>query len=365
MRILVECFISKESAPVFTLGFVKGLKSNGVDVYALLVDSIENKNTWFEVLDEDHMYFFNNEISKKKNPIRAIREYTGVWTRFKNVRFDYVFDTFPNGIGEQFLRLIKYYETIGICHDVIPHSSTQSKESERVTKAIEKLDNVVVLSRSFKNAAMNRFHLDEKHVFYLRHGAMSYPEKNKELDYCGLKQINYLYFGRIDGYKGLHVLAKAYEELSRKYGNVSLTVAGSGDFSEYRDEYEELPNCTVVNRYLNDEDISYYFNMPNVVLVLPYIDATQSGVIGMAFNYRTPVIVSDTGGLKEQLFDGEMGLFVIPGDSQSLYNEMEKFITNNSLIEEQRELMEIGYQKSTWEYCVKEFLEQFEIKRSI
>jgi len=362
MKILIDCFIPIESAPVFSLGFAKGLLYNHVEVYAILSENIENKSEWIDLLGLEHLWFLKKGLSFRQRPFFSVCEYLRLFNHFRKVQFDYIFETFPSGELERISKIMKYRESFGICHDVIPHSSTGSDITERINKAFNKVDNIVVLSKQFKKAAIERFQVDDTRVYYLRHGAMTYPSFTMEADYSRCKYINYLYFGRIDGYKGLHVLSKAYNQLAQEEKNISLTVAGSGDFSEYRDEYKELPNCTVVNRYLNDDDISYYFNMPNVVLVLPYIDATQSGVIGMAFNYKTPVIVSDTGGLKEQLFDGEMGSFVTPGDSQGLYKEMKKFITEKTLMEEQRKLMGVGYQKSTWEYCVKEFLNQIEIQ---
>ncbi|MBP3883865.1 MAG: glycosyltransferase, partial [Olsenella sp.] len=71
-----------------------------------------------------------------------------------------------------------------------------------------------------------------------------------------------------------------------------------------------------------DEDIARLFSMENCVAVVPYRDATQSGVIALALAYGVPVIASDTGGLREQLDGGNVGLFCEPGNTESLFTRM-------------------------------------------
>lgn len=358
MKILLECFINTESGPVFTLGFARGLINNGQEVYAILNKECENILEWQKVLDCSHLYVLNNSLSLKKRPIFTIRELKRIKKFFSKTSFDYYIDTFPLAMPKSIKHAINYKYSVGIDHDAIPHSSSNTSGSIKVKDSISQLDYVLILSKIYVSLVAKKYKKPLANILYMRHGAMEYPVLSSQETYNDKFDINFLYFGRIDGYKGLHVLSKAYSNLAEKHENISLTVAGGGDFSEYKREYADLPNCEVINKYLTDDDIAYYFSKPNTVVVLPYLDATQSGVIGMAFNYRTPVIVSDTGGLKEQLFDGEMGLFVEPGNAQDLEDKMEGFILNKKLYEEQKEKMDSGYKRSTWDYVTKEFLAQ-------
>lgn len=348
-----------ESGPIFSYGFAKALILNGIDVYVILPENIENLSDWLQLVDTNHLYIIKNDLRIKKHPIKSFNELNKIRKFFKKITFDYCIDTFPNGQSRKIHSCLQSKNTLGIDHDVIPHSSTSSHSSINVNNALRYKTGIIVLSKTFVSLAREKYS-NQKRIYYLRHGAMEYPVLSSQETYNDKFDINFLYFGRIDGYKGLHVLSEAYSNIVKKHENISLTVAGGGDFSEYENEYAILPNCTVVNKYLTDDDIAYYFSKPNTVVVLPYLDATQSGVIGMAFNYRTPVIVSDTGGLKEQLFDGEMGLFIEPGNTQDLEDKMKEFIINKELYEEQKEKMDSGYKKSTWDYVTKEFLAQLE-----
>lgn len=52
---------------------------------------------------------------------------------------------------------------------------------------------------------------------------------------------------------------------------------------------------------MEDEEVESIFSGENLVAVLPYLDATQSGVVLTAMDYGVPVIATDTGGLSEQI----------------------------------------------------------------
>jgi glycosyltransferase involved in cell wall biosynthesis len=121
--------------------------------------------------------------------------------------------------------------------------------------------------------------------------------------------------------------------LVQEYNDVSLTIVGNGDFTEYSSEYKSLPNVDVINRWIDDKEVGYFFEGRNVITVLPYLDATQSGVVPIAMEYGSAIIASNTGGLEEQIQDGITGLLFKVGDSDSLYTEMKLICENNSLRE--------------------------------
>jgi glycosyltransferase involved in cell wall biosynthesis len=66
-----------------------------------------------------------------------------------------------------------------------------------------------------------------------------------------------------------------------------------------------------------NEELGLYFSAADVV-VLPYVDSTQSAVIQLAYGFEKPVITTDVGGLAEVVKDGETGLIVPSRDSAAL-----------------------------------------------
>jgi len=62
------------------------------------------------------------------------------------------------------------------------------------------------------------------------------------------------------------------------------------------------------------------------VLVLPYKNATASGIVSLAYHYGKPVIASRVGGLPDVVADGSSGRLVSPGDPQALASAIREFL---------------------------------------
>ena len=358
MSFLIESFFFTECGPILTLDIARGMQENGVDVCAIIPKQMENLDVWKASFTPECLYVWKSYKNKYvENILNGIK----IRSKFRNKRFDYALYPSPVMRNLRVEKFVKVNENIMILHDVIPHSGANEKAGQYVKSVVGQADNIMVMSKMFIPIVEKDYNKPGNNIFYMRHGEMSYPEFTGSFSEEDLKNdINFLYFGRIQKYKGLHVLAKAFAEVQKQYPNVHLTVAGSGDFSEYEEEYAKLKNATVMNKYITDEEIAYLFSKPNTVVVMPYLDATQSGITGMAYNYDTPVIVTDTGGLREQLFDGEVGVFVKPGDADDLKEKMIRFLSEPDLYAEQKKLMQESKVKMTWGYITKEFIDQLE-----
>ena len=59
-------------------------------------------------------------------------------------------------------------------------------------------------------------------------------------------------------------------------------------------------------KYIDENEVSVYFSASDVV-ILPYVSASQSGIIPLSYHYNKPVIVSDLEGLKEVVDIGNTG----------------------------------------------------------
>jgi hypothetical protein len=83
-----------------------------------------------------------------------------------------------------------------------------------------------------------------------------------------------------------------------------LLIAGEvyGDEQIYLNALQNLPNSNwkFVNRYLPDAEVDTYFAAADLV-VLPYLNATQSGIRAMALSQKRAVLCTNVGGLAEGL----------------------------------------------------------------
>ncbi len=131
-----------------------------------------------------------------------------------------------------------------------------------------------------------------------------------------------LFFGYIRDYKGLDIMLEAMPRLLKLMPELRLIVAG--EFYSNREKYISLmkslaipaKNLVLNNEYIPNEEVGIYFSAANAV-VLPYRSATQSGIEKIAYNFDSPVIATNVGGLTETIIHGVNGLVVdraTPGD---------------------------------------------------
>lgn len=363
MKILIEFLWGIEAGPLFSYGLASGLKANGHDVYCILLEQTENRAQWIETFGSSHLSFVRSTPKKKKplsSGVTFLTDCLKIKSKFHNIIFDLTIRTFVHPYDPVIFKFIRTNKLATVCHDPIPHSGNNDQIAEKYHDQIRHSGEIIVLTKAFIPVLEERYGIERSHIHYLRHGLMVYQRSSSPMKKNDpAESINYLFFGRIEAYKGLHVLADAYRLLTQNYSNVSITIAGGGDFSDYTDEYQELPNVTIINRYINEEEIESLFDTGNTVVVLPYIDATQSGVIPIAFDFGVPVIASNTGGLAEQLFGGEYGILFETGNSQALADSMAAFVNSPKTYQYQAKKMKEGRDLLKWENVAKELIDSW------
>jgi glycosyltransferase involved in cell wall biosynthesis len=131
-----------------------------------------------------------------------------------------------------------------------------------------------------------------------------------------------LFFGFVRPYKGLIHLIDALPALRARLPELRLLVAG--EFWEPAEGYLEraralgqAEHIQIDDRYIPNEDVGAYFAAADV-LVMPYIQATQSGVVTLAIEHGLPIVATRVGGLPESVEDGRTGLIVPPVDPAAL-----------------------------------------------
>jgi glycosyltransferase involved in cell wall biosynthesis len=142
-----------------------------------------------------------------------------------------------------------------------------------------------------------------------------------------------LFFGRISAYKGVDVLLDAMIELWRRRPELTLTIAGEGAVADHPALHD--PRLRLVNRHIQESDVPAMFADASLV-VLPYIEASQSGVGSLAKGHGRPTVASAVGGLPELLSDGS-GTLVAPGDPHALAGALDELLDDGPRRERMRD----------------------------
>jgi glycosyltransferase involved in cell wall biosynthesis len=142
-----------------------------------------------------------------------------------------------------------------------------------------------------------------------------------------------LFFGYVRRYKGLMNLMEALPLIQQSVQNIHLLVVGEfyDDPQQYYNAMKRFGlenNVTFINKYVANETVHLYFTAANLV-VLPYNEATQSGILSIAYGFAKPVVVTDVGGLAELVDDGRTGYIVPPKDIRKLADAIITYNMNN------------------------------------
>ena len=108
-----------------------------------------------------------------------------------------------------------------------------------------------------------------------------------------------LFLGRILPYKGLDLLLNAWPTVVACRPDATLVVAGEGGIAEDLGTDERHHGVIWKRRWLSDAEILDELRSADL-MVLPYREASQSGIIGMAQAFRVPVVCTNVGALPSQ-----------------------------------------------------------------
>ena len=172
---------------------------------------------------------------------------------------------------------------------------------------------------------------------------------------------DFLIFGRIQKYKGIDLLLEAFVLVLHEFPDATLTVAGSGDFWFDVNDYG-IPerNLRIINRFIPGGELAQLLAGSRVV-VCPYRDATQSGVVMSAYAFHRPVIVTNVGALSKVVEEGKTGFVVEPNNAAALAEAMKRTLRNDDPLREALAYVDEVYHKGekSWEAITRRILETY------
>jgi glycosyltransferase involved in cell wall biosynthesis len=221
-----------------------------------------------------------------------------------------------------------------LCHNAIPHERTAldmlllryafASGQAFIAHSQEDAANLKQLRR----VAVVHYNPHPTYVVFAPGEAPSIEEAKRRLGLEGRRVL--LFFGFVRGYKGLAHLLDAVALLDPSY---HLLVVG--EFYDDRAAYEprlarlaERGQVTVVDRYVPNEEVGRYFLASDLVMV-PYLSATQSGVIQMAYGFLRPVVATAVGGIPEVVIEGKTGYLVPPADPQAMAEAVRRYFVED------------------------------------
>jgi len=169
-----------------------------------------------------------------------------------------------------------------------------------------------------------------------------------------------LFFGNIGPYKGLECLIAAFQQIVAKNPSYRLIVAGKprGGCEQYLAEIQQAINRDargeqVIQKieYIADEETELYFKAADV-LVLPYREVSQSGVLFLGYSFGLPIVATDVGSLRDDIIDGRTGFLCRPCDPVDLANTIERYFESDlfkTLDNRRQEIRNYANARHSWD----------------
>ncbi|MCA1690542.1 MAG: glycosyltransferase [Actinobacteria bacterium] len=176
----------------------------------------------------------------------------------------------------------------------------------------DRFDAVVVHSAHGRGRLVDDLGLDPARVHVIPHGAFTHlaAEGRPLPEELGrVERPVVLCFGLIRPYKGVDVLVDAWSG----DWDAELWIVGMPRIDITDARTRAAVNVRWVSRFVADDELPAFFRRADLV-VLPYLEADQSGVLATALAFGKPLLLSDVGGFAEL----GVGRLVPPGDRAAL-----------------------------------------------
>ena len=215
-----------------------------------------------------------------------------------------------------------------VVHDAEPHPGDRTAVvTPWLLRDVRYADAVVTLTETVRGKLIAEGRVRPADVTALFHPAYGQTSVGREAR--PRRPFRFLFFGRMARYKGLDLLVDAAEQLRREGVAFDLTVVGEGPLGAAAERLRALP-ARVVNRWVDEGEITRILAETDTV-VLPYREASQSGVAAVAIGNGVPVIATAVGGLAEQVEHGKTGLIVAPVTPEAVAAAMRRLAGDDDL----------------------------------
>ena len=200
-------------------------------------------------------------------------------------------------------------KSVFFIHDSTPHPGELWPRKKSIDSRIKKADGLVFLSEHVRRQAGRK--LSKKNSVVLAHppfkSLIALSENGEPVKESGKPLPTMLFIGRIRKYKGIVQLVDFKELIQNRF---HLVVAGQGKLPSGLNDFE------IHNYWLSEFEISRFLADADVV-IFPYIEASQSGIIPAAIQLNKVLIVSRIHGLVEQVEGYPRAFSFTVGDRES------------------------------------------------
>lgn len=221
-------------------------------------------------------------------------------------------------------------------HDILPREAWPGQRAAQ-RRLYDRFDAIVVHSEHGRRRLTGELGVDERRVHVIPHGALTHVadegggEAGEVVGGAGAETSTpfatdkpvVLFFGLLRPYKGVELLLEAW----RGIDDAELWIVGAPRM-DVSGLATDAPGVRFVPRFVSDGELRRYFRRADLV-VLPYREIDQSGVLFTALAFGKPMLLSDVGGFPEIAATGAGRTFPA-GDAAALHGALRELLDDPS-----------------------------------
>ena len=245
-------------------------------------------------------------------------------------------------------------------HNLYPHNFGDSGKiayRSRFSKVQKYIDEFILHLEVSRKEFCRDFCIDESRTEVIPHGIFE-PKGYVVQPHERGEKLNLIMYGNQSYYKGTDILVDALNLLPREcQDNVHSVIVGkiAPDYYAPLKRKTEQLDVEWIPEFVSDE-ILYNKIAESDVIVIPYREISQSGVLLLAMSFERTLIVSDLPSFKETLFGFGDEMFFENGNAQSLAMVIKKCLQFGLQNEEFSSIVKRLRDKYSWKEIGKIYL---------
>jgi D-inositol-3-phosphate glycosyltransferase len=340
-------------APHYEVGLISGLVAQNVEIEVIGGDDLAS----FPALRHPRVRFSNiYQSSPRGSLFRRIKHVAGAYfllvrhawrskSRLIHIQWNYKLPFLDRTLLNLFYKILNK-RIVFTAHniDAAARDARQSPANRfSLYFQYHIADCIIVHTQRMKTELAAQYRVRESKISVIPHGVMSAVpmtgiDRSQARRQLGLAESAkvLLFFGLIAPYKGIEFLVSALAKLSEKDRDFVLVIAGRvKECQQYWNEilllvekYELKNNVVMHLGHVPEEAVEPFFKSADV-LVMPYRNIFQSGVLFLGYRFGLPIIATDVGSFREELLAAGTGSVCRVDDSEDLARAIESYFQSD------------------------------------
>lgn len=235
------------------------------------------------------------------------------------------------------------FKLVHTVHNLLPHVSKKSDYSD-YARLYSLCDGLIVHTKTARKNLISQFNLKNK-VITAPHGPLKFKltdkeitEKIFELKFKYKIKAKYIVtmLGYQSLYKGTDLAIEAWRKSSSLSNNKEICLIIAGQNRDFKTTSQNSDNnITIINSRLSDLEFASFMKMSSVVL-LPYRNIEQSGVLLSIVTEKIPYCTTQVGELTKPFEYGDVGWTIESPSIEAVQTKLEEIFMNLSEIEKKK-----------------------------